>query len=60
MTIDDKIRDKNPQYDIREAQQKYRHYHQVKLINIDILQVKKYYPLSKVECKIKQTLHICL
>ena len=30
-----------------EKQQKYQHYHQVKLINMNILQLKKYYPLIK-------------
>ena len=28
---------------------KYQHYHQVKLINMNILQVKKYYFLIKIE-----------
>ena len=41
MIIDDKIRDK------KEKHQKYQHYHQVKLINMNILQVKKYYLLFK-------------
>ena len=39
MTIDDKIRDEKLQYDIK--QQKYQHYHQVKLINMNILHAKK-------------------
>ena len=34
---------------LTEKQQKYEHYFQVKLININILQVKKYYHLIKVE-----------
>ena len=32
-----------------EKQQKYQHYHQTKLINMNILQAKKYYLLIKVE-----------
>ena len=32
-----------------EKQQKYQYYHYVKLINTNILQVKKYYLLNKVE-----------
>ena len=41
MTTDDKIRDGKLQYGInREA---YQYYHQVKLININISQEKKYY-----------------
>ena len=50
MTIDDKIRDEKLQYDTnREAADisKHQHYHQVKLINMNILQVKKYYLLIK-------------
>ena len=34
---------------LTEKQKKYEHYHQVELININILQVKKYYHLIKVE-----------
>ena len=49
MTIDDKIRDKKLQYDINREAAKYQHYHQVKLINMNFLQVKKYYHLIKVE-----------
>ena len=49
MTIDDKIRDEKLQYDITEEQQKIQHYLQVKLINMHILRVKKYYHLIKVE-----------
>ena len=40
MTIDDKIRDEKLQY-AAEEQQKYQDYHQVKLIDINILQAKK-------------------
>ena len=32
-----------------EKQQKYQHYHQVKSLNMNILQVKKYCHLIKVE-----------
>ena len=32
-----------------ETHQKYQHYEQVKLINMNILQVKKYYHLIKEE-----------
>ena len=56
MTIDDKIRDEKLQYDTnREAADisKHQHYHQVKLINMNILQVKKYYLHIKVECQNK-------
>ena len=34
---------------LTEKQQKYQLYHQVKLINVNILQVKKYYFLIKAE-----------
>ena len=34
---------------LTEKQQKHEHYHQVKFINIIILQAKKYYHLIKVE-----------
>ena len=48
MTIDDQVRDEILQYDInREAEKKNHPYHQVKLININILQVKKYCLLIK-------------
>ena len=42
MAIDDKNRDEKLQYDINREAAKYQHYHQVKLINMNILQVKKY------------------
>ena len=63
MKIDDKINDEKLQYDIMiltENQQKHQHYSQVKLINMSILQVKKYYPLIKVEKYNKKNLHIPL
>ena len=34
---------------LTEKQQKYQHYHQVKLINMNILQAQKYYLLIKAE-----------
>ena len=34
---------------LKEKQQKYQRYHQAKLINMIILQVKEYYLLIKVE-----------
>ena len=43
MTIDDKV------IILTEKQRKYHHYHQVKLMNMNILQAKKYYPLIKEE-----------
>ena len=49
MTIDEKIRDEKLQYDIIEKKQKYQHYHQEKLINMNILLVKKCFPLWKVK-----------
>ena len=48
MEIDDKIRDKKVQYDItKEVAEK--HYYQVKLVNVNTLQVKKYFSPSKVK-----------
>ena len=41
MSIDDKIRDENLNIIFKEKQQKYQHYHLEKLINMNILQVKK-------------------
>ena len=49
MTIDGKIRDEKLQYCITEKQQKYQHYHQLKLLNMNILRAKKYYHLIKEE-----------
>ena len=43
MTIDDKIRDVKLQSDIDREAAKNRNYCQVKLINMSILQAKKYY-----------------
>ena len=44
-----KLKMKNYNMILTEKQQKYQHYHQVKLINMNILQVKKYCHLIKVE-----------
>ena len=50
MTINDKIRDKKNCNTIsREKQQKYQHYHLEKLINMNILQIKKCYLLIKIK-----------
>ena len=49
MIIDDKNKDEKLQTILTEKQQNYQHHHQVKLININILQVKRYYHLIKVE-----------
>ena len=43
-----------------EKQQIYRHYHEAKLININMLQVKKYCFLIKVELRNKLSLIILL
>ena len=40
---------KNYNMMLTEKQQKYQHSHQIKLVNINILQVKKYYLLVKKE-----------
>ena len=47
MTIDDKISDENFKIILKEKQQKYQHYHQVKLIKMNMLQVKKCFLLIK-------------
>ena len=51
MTIYHKIKDEKLQYHINRKAGKtgYEHYRQVILINMNILQVKKYYLLIKVE-----------
>ena len=54
MTIADKINDKNYNIILTEKQQKYQHFHPEKLINIKILQVKKYY-LKRVILRAKFT-----
>ena len=47
--IDDKIRNEKLHYDVNRKVAKYHHYHKVKLINMNTLQVKKYYVLLKEE-----------
>ena len=49
MTIDDKIRDEKLQYDINRKAAKYLHYYWTILIYMNILKMKKYYLLIKVE-----------
>ena len=44
-----RLRMKNCNTILTEKQQKDQHYHQVKLINMNFLQVKKYYHLIKVK-----------
>ena len=43
MIIEDQIKDEKLQYNINREAAKYLLYHQVKLININTLLVKKYY-----------------
>ena len=47
MTTDEKIRDEKLQYDINREKEKYQHYHLEKLINMNILLVKKYCLLTQ-------------
>ena len=49
MTIDDKITDEKQQDKINRKALKNQHYQKIKLINMNIVQVKKYYLLMKVE-----------
>ena len=56
MTIDDKIRDKN--FILTENCKKYQRYHQVNLINMNILQVKKYCLLTKDKGQNNLGLHV--
>ena len=49
MTTDDRTKDEKLQYDITEKQQKYQYYCQVELLNMNILQVKKYCHLIKLK-----------
>ena len=49
MTNDDKIRDEKLQCNINREAASIEHYHRVNLINMNLLQVKKYYHLIKVE-----------
>ena len=43
MTTEDQIKDEKLQYDINREAMKISDYHQVKLINMNTLLVKKYY-----------------
>ena len=43
MVIEDQTKDEKLQHDIKERLRKYQLYHQVKLINMNTLLVKKYY-----------------
>ena len=56
MTIYDRIRDEKLQCDLTKKLQKCQHYHQVKLINTNILQVKKHYLMLKNKKKNKVNL----
>ena len=47
MAIDNKILAEKLQYDINSETARYQHYHQVKLVNMNSLQVKKYCLLIK-------------
>ena len=59
MIIDDKNRAEKLHYNInRQKQQKYQHYHQVKVMNINTSQVKKYYLMIKSELQSKLSLLI--
>ena len=49
MTIDDRLEMKNYNMILTETQRKSQHYRLEKLINMNILQVKKYYLLIKEE-----------
>ena len=52
--IDDKIIDEKYNMTLKEKQQKYHHYLQVKLINMNILQMKKQYHLIQARSKYNQ------
>ena len=47
MTIHEKVRDEALKYDIYRVAAKYERYYQAKLINMNILQMKKYYLLVR-------------
>ena len=49
MTIDEKIRDEKHNMSLTKKQQKHHHYYRAKLINMKILQAKKYYHLIQLE-----------
>ena len=51
MKVDDKIRYEKLQYDIdREEAKFYLNYHQVKVKNMNILQIKKHYLIINLAC----------
>ena len=56
MKINDKIRDKKQQYDIDKSLQKFQHFHQEKLRNTNISQLKKHYLL--IEAKLIEQVYI--
>ena len=60
MAIDDKITDEKLEYALTGKLPKYQLYHQVRLINMNILQAKKYYLPIKAEYKKKLSLLILL
>ena len=60
MIIDDKIKDENLQYDINREAAKISALSSGKLINMNTLQVEKYYHLIKVEQQDKLSLYILL
>ena len=49
MTNDDKITDEKLQNEINRKALKNQHYQMIKLVNMNIVQVKKYYLLMKIE-----------
>ena len=49
MTVDDRIEMKNYDTVLIKMQQKHQHYHLKKLINVNILQVQKYYLLIEAK-----------
>ena len=49
MTIDEKVRDKNLRYYMNRKAAKYVYYYLLKLMKMNILLVKKYYLLIKID-----------
>ena len=49
MSIDDEIKYERLQYNINREAAKYQHYRLQKLVNMNMLQAKKYYLLIKEE-----------
>ena len=49
MSIDDEIKNERLQYNINRETAKYQHYLLQKLVNMNMLQAKKYYLLIKEE-----------